>query len=129
MAAAADPQEAAMIHYLENTIGVDRGGMRDLITGNGFNTARSLITMRNDFVHRMCAVIRKARGGDDDDKNVSMETERRLPRLQLFSKYCYMTSRDLDLTDGNGPALEVLDAVDTWYQLQPEDTDEDSVKT
>ncbi len=127
-AAAADPEEAAMAHYLQNTIGVDRGGMRDLITDNGFDKARSLITMRNDFVHKMCTVIRKSHGGDDDDKNVSMEIENRLSKLQLFSKYCCMTSRDLDLADNNGPTLQVLEAVDTWYQLQPKDTGEDSVK-
>ena len=55
--AAADPQIAAMEHYLENTLGVDRAGMRDLITSNGFDTARNLITMKNDFVHKMCAVM------------------------------------------------------------------------
>ena len=71
--AAADPQIAAMEHYLENTLGVERAGMRDLITSNGFDAVRNLITMKSDFVHQMCAVIRKSQGGTAADKNVSME--------------------------------------------------------
>ena len=104
--------------------------MRELIIINGFNSARALITKKADFVSKMCTYIRKSTGtaAERPDRNITVETEHRLSRLQLFTKYCYMTEREVDLSNGNGPTLEVLDTMATWFDLQPEDPKEDPVK-
>ena len=39
-----------------------------------------------------------------------------------------MTEREVDLSNGNGPTLEVLDTMATWFDLQPEDPKDDPVK-
>ena len=114
-----------MRFYLEHTVQLTRPGMRDLIVANGFNSARALITKKAEFVSKMCTYMRKSTGAALD-RNVTVETEQRLPRLQLYTKFCYMTQREVDLK--NGPALEVLEAIGTWYDLQPEDPKEDPVK-
>ena len=120
--------EAAMRLYLENTVQITRDGMRDLIIDNGYNSSRALITKKDDFVSKMCFYIRKSAGtaAERPDKNITVETDHRLSRLQLFTKYCYMTERDVDLT--TGPTLEVLDSLGTWFDLQPEDPKDDPVK-
>ena len=76
----------------------------------------------------MCTYIRKSSGtaAERADRNVTVETEQRLSRLQLYTKFCYMTQREVDLN--NGPTLEVLEAIGTWYDLQPEDPKDYPVK-
>ena len=102
--------------------------MRDLIIDNGYNSSRALITKKDDFVSKMCSYIRKSSGSaaGRPDRNVTVETEQRLSKLQLFTKCCYMTEREVDLN--NGPTLEVLDSIGTWFDLQPEDPKDDPVK-
>ena len=72
-----------MRYYLENTFQLTRGGMRDLIIDNGFNSARALITKKTEFVSKMCTYIRKCSQGVSQDRNVTVETEQRLSRLCL----------------------------------------------
>ena len=81
---------------LEHTVQLTRAGMRELIISNGFNSARALITKKDDFVSKMCSYIRKSTGtaAERPDRNITVETEHRLSRLQLFTKYCYMTERE-----------------------------------
>ena len=74
----------------------------------------------------MCTYIRKCSECVANDRNVTVETEQRLSRLQLYTKYCYMTQREVDLN--NGPTLEILDAIGNWYDMQPDDPKEDPVK-
>ena len=92
-----------MRYYLENTFQLTRGGMRDLIIDNGFNSARALITKKAEFVSKMCTYIRKCTQGAAQDRNVTVDTEQRLSRLQLYTEYCYMPQREVDLN--NGPTL------------------------
>ena len=105
--------EAATRFYLEHTVQLTRDGMIELIIGNGYNSSRALITKKDDFVSKMCSYIRKSAGtaAERPDKNITVETEHRLSRLQLFTKYCYMTEREVDLN--TGPTLEVLDSIGT----------------
>ena len=42
-----------MRFYLEHTVQLTRGGMRDLIIANGFNSDRALITKKTEFVSKM----------------------------------------------------------------------------
>ena len=74
----------------------------------------------------MCTYIRKCTQGAAQDSNVTVQTEQRMSRLQLYTKFSYMTQREVDLN--NGPALEILEAIGTWYDLKPEDPKEDPVK-
>ena len=100
-----------MRFYLEHTFQLTRGGMRELIIANGFNSARALITKETEFVSKMCTYIRKCTQGAAQDRNVTVETEQRLSRLQLYTKYFYMTQREVEWN--NGRALEVLEAIGT----------------
>ena len=76
-----------MRYYLEHTFQLTRGGMRDLIIDNGFNSARALITKKTDFVSKMCTYIRKCIQGIAQDRNATVETEQRPTRLQLYTKH------------------------------------------
>ena len=77
-----------MRFYLEHTVQLTRPGMREIIIVNGFNSARALITKKTDVISKMCSCIRKSTGtaAERPDRNVTVETEHRLSRLQLFAK-------------------------------------------
>ena len=88
--------EDAIRFYLEHTVQLTRGGMRDLMIANGFNSARALITKKTELVSKVCTYIWKCTQGAAQDRNVTVETEQRLSRLQLYTKYCYMTQREVE---------------------------------
>ena len=77
-----------MRFYLEHTVQLTRDRMIELIISNGYNSSRALITKKEDFVSKMCSYIRKSAGSaaERPDKNITVETEHRLSRLQLFTK-------------------------------------------
>lgn len=121
MAAAAAVAIADMNAYLQQVIGVANNGQRQRLINNGIDSIRSLANKDDKFASGVCTIVRKG-DGQPNVRSVTMLTEDRLKALVDYSKYCYLTNRDLD--DYNVATLELITTVHDWFkQLEKDVTD------
>ena len=109
---------------MNNTLGIGNLGLRTKLRDAGFRNMDSLVKKDSKFTHYACQSVRKSTTGNAEHRDVTMETEERLGKLVLYSKYRYIVQRPMHL---NTATLANLDTVEDWFNQLEDDPSEDTV--
>ncbi len=118
------PENQPMNRHLEDHLGIDNNYLRANIIRSGFNTASRLINMRSTIVGKIATNVRKMPSGTTGQKHVTVEVEEDLERTAIFSRYTFVTQRQMDFQFAT---KENLNTLFDWYVQQAEDPSTDTV--
>ena len=77
---------ANMIAVVQHVIGVASAGMRNRLVAMGFRALPCLVDRGDNYVFKVCTMVRKSAGGQPGEKIVSMLMEKDLKKQdQLLS--------------------------------------------